>query len=136
MRVDKWLCTREGAAGIQGGTGGSPGASRGCGLGTAWGTAGAASGRRAEPHAPAATCSVGFRQVKEWEMHFFLVFLAVSRLPMGCVKADSGRTPGTAGDGLWVPPAPAPALALLSGCRAAVGLCRNGAAAASQNNPD
>lgn len=106
MRGDKWLCTREGAAGIQGGTGGSPGASRGCGLGTAGGTAGAASGRRAEPHAPAAPCSVGYRQAKEWETHFFWVF--GSELPArGLVQrqtlAGPRARPGT-GSGCHRPP--------------------------------
>ena len=107
VRGDKWLCTREGAAGIQGCTGCSPGASRGCWLGTAWSRgAEAASGRRAEPRAPTTPCSVGYRQVKAAGNAVCLVFWERAACQQACAKANSCRTAGMAGDGVWVQPLP------------------------------
>lgn len=128
MCGDEWLCTSEGAAGTQGCTGCSPGAPRGCWLGTGWsGGAGAAPGRRGEPRAPPAPRSVGCRQRERR-----LVWgLAARGLPVGSCRTDSCRTPGLAGDGVWVQPAPAPALGFLPDCKARAGLCRVRAAVAS-----
>lgn len=72
---DKWLCIREGAAGIQGWTGSAPGASRGCWLGTAWrGGAGAASAEELSSVHPPPLARWGTGRLRQREMQFVWVF--------------------------------------------------------------
>lgn len=131
VRGDKWLCTREGAAGIQGCAGGSPGASLGCWLG---------SGRRGEPGQrlveelspvhPPPLARWGTGGLRKWEVQF--VWFFGSELPAGGLVQRQTRAGPWAWQGSGSRCSRPPRL-LLPFSPAAVGLCRHGAAEALQN---